>query len=47
MAGTRTYALPTETVDLVLGLGEAKVLDVSSQILDVSSQNSVKDKMIG
>ena len=30
MAGTQTYALPTEIVDLVLGPGEAQVLDVSS-----------------
>jgi len=40
MAGTQTYVLPTEIVDLVLGPDEA-------QVLDVSSQNSVRDKMIG
>ena len=31
VAGTQTYALPTEIVDLILGPGEAQVLDVSSQ----------------
>ena len=31
VAGTQSSALPTEIVDLVLGPGEAQVLDVSSQ----------------